>query len=77
VPKKKKPFYRQPPPLPKRNPRLKLSSKSGKRHSILREIQLAIPTVISSMPVEPRPFLKWVGGKVQLLRQFDEFSQQK
>ena len=37
------------------------------------DAQLAIHTVATAAPVKPQPFLKWVGGKAQLLAQFDEF----
>jgi DNA adenine methylase len=35
--------------------------------------QLAIAAVEAVAPTEAQPFLKWVGGKAQLLVQFDEF----
>jgi DNA adenine methylase len=35
--------------------------------------QLVIAPVESISPVEAQPFIKWVGGKAQLLAQFDEF----
>ena len=35
--------------------------------------QLAIAAVEAVAPTEAQPFLKWVGGKAQLLSQFDEF----
>jgi DNA adenine methylase len=35
--------------------------------------QLALAPVESASPKEAQPFLKWVGGKAQLLAQFDEF----
>ncbi|HVU28077.1 MAG TPA: DNA adenine methylase [Verrucomicrobiae bacterium] len=35
--------------------------------------QLAIAPIESVSPAEAQPFLKWVGGKSQLLAQFDEF----
>ena len=39
----------------------------------LNDTQLAIRSVAKAAPVEPQPFLKWVGGKGQLLAQFNEF----
>jgi DNA adenine methylase len=39
----------------------------------LNDTQLVLPRVASDVPVEPQPFLKWVGGKGQLLGQFDRF----
>jgi DNA adenine methylase len=39
----------------------------------LHDAQLALNTVATAAPVKPQPFLKWVGGKAQLLAQFDEF----
>ena len=39
----------------------------------LHDAQLALRTVATTAPVKPQPFLKWVGGKAQLLAQFDEF----
>ena len=35
--------------------------------------QLALRAVAIAAPVTPQPFLKWVGGKAQLLAQFDKF----
>jgi len=35
--------------------------------------QLAIAAVEAVAPTEAQPFLKWVGGKAQMLAQFDEF----
>lgn len=35
--------------------------------------QLTIATVEAVAPAEAQPFLKWVGGKAQMLAQFDEF----
>jgi len=43
------------------------------RRSRVRDEQLAIATVETAVPTEAQPFLKWVGGKAQLLAQFDEF----
>lgn len=43
------------------------------RRKIVNDTQLAIRTVATEAPVEAQPFLKWVGGKGQLLAQFDEF----
>ena len=42
------------------------------RRSRTRE-QFPIPAVEAVSPEEAQPFLKWVGGKTQLLAQFDEF----
>jgi DNA adenine methylase len=39
----------------------------------LHDEQLAIAPVESVSPREAQPFLKWVGGKAQLLAQFDKF----
>jgi hypothetical protein len=39
--------------------------------------QFAIAEVETVAPTEAQPFLKWVGGKSQLLAQFDEFSPRK
>lgn len=72
MPKKKKPFYRQPPP-PKKHSQKKSASKSRKKFAVLRDEQLAIHAVEVVAPTEAQPFLKWVGGKSQLLAQFDEF----
>ena len=44
-------------------------TKNGEFH----DAQLALRAVATDAPVEPQPFLKWVGGKAQLLAQFDEF----
>jgi DNA adenine methylase len=73
VPKKKKSFYRKPPPPPKKHSQQKSVSKSRKKYSALRDEQLAIESVEAVAPTEAQPFLKWVGGKAQLLAQFDEF----
>jgi DNA adenine methylase Dam len=43
------------------------------RRSRVRDEQLAIAAVETAAPTEAQPFLKWVGGKAQLLAQFDEF----
>jgi hypothetical protein len=39
--------------------------------------QLVIAAVEVVAPTEAQPFLKWVGGKAQLLAQFDEFLPSK
>ena len=39
----------------------------------LNDEQLAIAAVEAVAPTEAQPFLKWVGGKAQLLTKFDEF----
>jgi DNA adenine methylase len=46
--------------------------KSPRRAKVSDE-QLAIAAVESVSPEEAQPFLKWVGGKAQLLVQFDKF----
>ena len=43
------------------------------RRKLIRDEQLAIQSVEAVAPTEAQPFLKWVGGKAQLLTQFDEF----
>jgi DNA adenine methylase len=43
------------------------------RRKRVRDEQLAIQSVESVAPTEAQPFLKWVGGRAQLLTQFDEF----
>ena len=42
-------------------------------HRAKTKEQLALAPVESASPEEALPFLKWVGGKAQLLAQFDEF----
>ena len=39
----------------------------------LKDEQLALAPVESVSPQEAQPFLKWVGGKAQLLAKFDDF----
>ena len=39
----------------------------------VKDEQLAIATVETAVPAEAQPFLKWVGGKAQLLAKFDQF----
>lgn len=39
----------------------------------VEDTQLALRHVATAVPVEPQPFIKWVGGKAQLLAQFDKF----
>ena len=46
----------------------RVPATNGKLH----DAQLALRTVATEAPVAPQPFLKWVGGKAQLLTQFDE-----
>lgn len=41
--------------------------------SRLNDEQLALRAVAAEVPVEAQPFIKWVGGKAQLLTQFDQF----
>jgi len=43
------------------------------RRKAVEDAQLALSTVATEAPVEPQPILKWVGGKGQLLAQFDRF----
>lgn len=43
------------------------------RRKTIEDTQLALRTVATDAPVEAPPFLKWVGGKAQLLAQFDKF----
>jgi DNA adenine methylase len=43
------------------------------RRARVRDEQLAMQAVEAVAPTEAQPFLKWVGGKAQLLAQFDEF----
>jgi DNA adenine methylase len=45
---------------------------SPKRKSV-NDAQLAMRALATAAPVKPQPFLKWVGGKSQLLVQFDGF----
>jgi DNA adenine methylase len=44
----------------------------SQRHPRAKE-QFTIAAVETAAPTEAQPFLKWVGGKAQLLAQFDEF----
>jgi DNA adenine methylase len=46
-------------------------------HSALHDTQLAFRTVATDAPTEAQPFLKWVGGKGQLLDQLDPFFPEK
>jgi hypothetical protein len=46
-------------------------------HSALHDTQLAFRTVATDAPTEAQPFLKWVGGKGQLLDQLDKFFPEK
>lgn len=43
------------------------------RRKAIEDTQLAIRAVATEAPVEAQPFLKWVGGKTQLLAQYDKF----
>jgi DNA adenine methylase len=45
--------------------------ESPEEASELNDTQLVLPPVATGAPVELQPFLKWVGGKGQLLAQFD------
>lgn len=48
--------------------------KSASRPHKIRDEQIAIPFVPSrGVAREAQPFIKWVGGKAQLLKQFDQF----
>jgi DNA adenine methylase len=42
-------------------------------HAKAGDEQLALAPVVEISPEEAQPFLKWVGGKTQLLEQFDAF----
>ena len=42
-------------------------------HAKVSDEQLALASVEAVSPTEAQPFLKWVGGKAQLLNQFDNF----
>ncbi|MDW8309435.1 MAG: hypothetical protein RMK20_08690, partial [Verrucomicrobiales bacterium] len=61
------------------NPRWSLSEVAqphlltSPRRKALEDTQLALRTVATAAPVEAQPFLKWVGGKSQLLSQLDQF----
>jgi DNA adenine methylase len=46
-------------------------------HSALHDTQLAFRTFATDVPIEAQPFLKWVGGKGQLLDQLDKFFPEK
>src|ERR1700733_8883242 len=47
---------------------------SPAKHHTVRDDQIAIPFAPGRGVVrEAQPFLKWVGGKAQLLAQFDQF----
>jgi DNA adenine methylase len=50
-----------------------LPRRPNSKAATLRDEQLAIAAVETVAPTEAQPFLKWVGGKAQLLAQFDEF----
>ncbi len=63
-------------PDPLREPatgRAALPRRPNSKAATLRDEQLAIAAVETVAPTEAQPFLKWVGGKAQLLAQFDEF----
>jgi D12 class N6 adenine-specific DNA methyltransferase len=67
--RKPKSFYRQQPPRrSKKNSGLKTKTRA------FRDEQIAIPYApAKGVSREAQPFLKWVGGKSQLLAQFDQF----
>jgi DNA adenine methylase len=46
---------------------------SSEQSNELHDEQLALAPVETVAPTEAQPFLKWVGGKAQLLEQFDAF----
>jgi DNA adenine methylase len=73
ITRKAKPLYRQKPQSNPEKSRLKVSSRSREKGRVYRE-QIAIPyTPARGVSQEAQPFLKWVGGKSQLLAQFDKF----
>lgn len=43
------------------------------RRKTVQDTQLTLRSVAKDAPVEAQPFVKWVGGKTQLLEQFDRF----
>jgi len=45
----------------------------GRAPDTLHDTQLPLRTVATDTPIEAQPFLKWVGGKGQLLGQLDAF----
>jgi hypothetical protein len=47
------------------------------RRKPINDTQLAIRAVAQVAPVDAQPFLKWVGGKAQLLAKFDPFFPQR
>lgn len=49
-----------------------LKPTSPKRKTA-EDTQLALRSIAKDAPVEAQPFIKWVGGKTQLLAQFDRF----
>jgi len=49
------------------------NSNSLKENALKDAPQLALRTVATAAPVKAQPFLKWVGGKAQLLLKFDRF----
>jgi len=67
--------------LRRRNPDLKplsidikhLNGGPPAQYFQLNDEQLAFATVDNGLPIKAQPFLKWVGGKKQLLGQFDKF----
>ncbi len=46
-------------------------------HSVLHDAQLLLGNVDAVVPIAAQPFLKWVGGKGQLLSQLDKFFPKK
>ena len=49
------------------------SRPTSPRRKTINDTQLALDAVAKAAPVEAQPFLKWVGGKAQLLAQFEPF----
>jgi DNA adenine methylase len=75
-PKSKYPFRRKiPDPTYSLSELVRPSVPTSPRRKRIKDdqVNLAIAGVPPVGRVEPQPFLKWVGGKSQLLAQFDEF----
>jgi DNA adenine methylase len=80
VPKQSKPVthpykIRRKIPDPKWNASgfLRARKRKSSEQAALKDEQLALSAVSQAVPEEAQPFLKWVGGKAQLIRQFDNF----